>query len=378
MKIDEIRIFPCKLERKRAFVTSRGAQTFVDVIFTKIFAGKNYGWGASLPRGHLKNPLTHQGETLDSSLSFIQRVSDKLIGLEIEEYPSFLRKMKESSLKHPNSFCGIDEAIYDLISRYKKIPGWRLFSEKPRRKAWRYAGFINADEIEVKKIAKKQSLLGFDPIRIKCGYLSLEEDVERVKEVAKFARVWVDANEAWSREDTLNLVEKISFKEPLIIEQPLPSEDIDGMREIKGGASSNVFLLADEAVWSSDGIKKLAFLDGITIKLVKSGSISELEQLAKRAKEYGVRCYLGGTTSTNFSAWVNRNLEASLPNLGLFEIESIAYGFSAGKFRGALEGKFFRKRKYSSYGRPPLEVGLGIDLDEKKLKRISLERIVVG
>lgn len=102
----------------------------------------------------------------------------------------------------------------------------------------------------------------------------------------------VDANEAFSFEETKRLLPELKKLGVQLIEQPLPKTEWEGMAELK--AISEIPFFADEScVTENDLVRCAASFDGINIKLAKCGGISPALNMIATARKLGLKIMLG-------------------------------------------------------------------------------------
>ncbi|HOP06790.1 MAG TPA: enolase C-terminal domain-like protein [candidate division Zixibacteria bacterium] len=129
-------------------------------------------------------------------------------------------------------------------------------------------------------------------VKIKMGH---EEDVLLLDalEQVKGKEIRVDANGGWScakAEEMLYHLGRIGVR---IIEQPTKIEFVDEWQHLKG-KDSEVLLLADEGLNTINDYERIkSGIDGINIKLEKSGGILEGMRLANRARQDNKKVMLG-------------------------------------------------------------------------------------
>jgi L-Ala-D/L-Glu epimerase len=118
-------------------------------------------------------------------------------------------------------------------------------------------------------------------------------DVERVRAVRAVTNVpvTVDANEAWTADEALELLPALAALGVECVEQPLPAGDPGGPR-LKARSPLPIYLdedcrtLADVAACAERG-------HGINIKLAKSGGIREALRMVHAARALGLGVMIG-------------------------------------------------------------------------------------
>ena len=124
--------------------------------------------------------------------------------------------------------------------------------------------------------------------------LGTAEDIEIIQELRKNtdAVFRVDANAAWGVEQTIENSKTLSKLGVEFIEQPLPANDIEGMKEVF--KHSVLPVIADESCVVEEDVKKCQGLfHGINIKLMKCGGISPGLRMIRNARELNMKVMIG-------------------------------------------------------------------------------------
>jgi L-alanine-DL-glutamate epimerase-like enolase superfamily enzyme len=119
-------------------------------------------------------------------------------------------------------------------------------------------------------------------IKIKMGFEDDEKLLGMLKDIS--GRVFrVDANGGWTPDKAERMVYQLDRLGVEFIEQPTGVEHISEWRYIKGRAGIGLFI--DEGLRTIDDYNRYSdYVDGINIKLAKSGGVIEALRLARRAR----------------------------------------------------------------------------------------------
>ena len=107
----------------------------------------------------------------------------------------------------------------------------------------------------------------------------------------------VDANGGWDLTAARVMIPWLAERGVVLVEQPLAptgdaAADTAGYAELHGLASMP--LVADESCWDLADLLRLApHVDGINIKLLKTGGLTEALLMARTARRLGLRLMLG-------------------------------------------------------------------------------------
>ena len=138
--------------------------------------------------------------------------------------------------------CALDLALHDRIAKKKNLPLYRLLGlPKPSPLATAFTISISSPE-EMAQIATENAQ--YPVIKLKLGS---DDDIARVAAVRAArpdARIYVDANAAWSPEEAVRQVNALAPYNLEMIEQPVAKDDIEGLGYVQ--AHTEVPIVADE------------------------------------------------------------------------------------------------------------------------------------
>ena len=129
-------------------------------------------------------------------------------------------------------------------------------------------------------------------IKIKMGN---EEDIMILDalEDTNGKEIRVDVNGAWSCAKAEEMIFHLANKGVKVIEQPTDAQYIAEWPHLKGKIE-DVELIADEGVNNLDDYNEVSeYIDGVNIKMEKSGGILEAIKIADKAREDGKKVMLG-------------------------------------------------------------------------------------
>jgi L-alanine-DL-glutamate epimerase-like enolase superfamily enzyme len=129
-------------------------------------------------------------------------------------------------------------------------------------------------------------------LKIKLGGENDREIVEKLKEIQD-KTIRVDANGGWSLAQAEEMIFYLARLGVTLIEQPTDLDKISEWPNLKG-KHENVQLFADEGLDTLKDYRKIAkFVDGINIKMEKSGGILEAIKIARAAHKDKKKVMLG-------------------------------------------------------------------------------------
>lgn len=193
--------------------------------------------------------------------------------------------------------CALDLALHDRIGRATRQPLFALLGlPRPAPKPTSFTIAIDTPEEMARQAA---AIPKYPIIKIKLGS---EDDITRLEAIRRArpdARLRVDANAGWTREQAfanVRLLEKFNLE---MIEQPLAKEDIEGLGLVQ--ARTSIPVVADESLLTLEDVDRLAKagVKGINLKLMKVGGLAPAVRVLRRAHLLGLRVMLGCMIETS-------------------------------------------------------------------------------
>ncbi len=324
------------------------------------------GWGQSVPIH------TWSYETLESVTTTLRGyLAPALIGknpADIEGAHAIMNKTIAPSFSTgmPIAKAGIDLALHDIIGKLagKSLP--ELWGRKPLDKV------VLSWTVNVKTLGEAEALVadgrkfGYKHFNIKVAP-DPKFDVELARIVRRLAPdsfLWADANGGYDLPTALAVIPQLRDAGVNVLEQPLPPNRLTGLAALKKQGA--LPLLLDEgvvSVFDLEEFHKLGMLDGVAMKPARTAGLFD----ARRQVEYLERnrlMFLGsGLTDPDVS------LAASLVLYGAYHLKYPA-ALNGLQF---LAGSWLRKPFALEDGalRVPTTPGLGVEVDEEKVRKAS-------
>jgi len=274
---------PITLDLKKTFRIAHGAS---DQRFNVlVFLDDGVGEAAAVP---------YYGETQEGIIKYFKTTPD--LGDDPFDMDSILARRPPGSRAARSA---IDEALHDLWGKKLGQPLYRLFGLNPGKLP--LTSFtIGMDEPAV--MAEQARGSGFPILKIKLGSDRDEEIVAAISK-ATTAKLRVDANAGWSREQALNIIPRLAEYDLEFIEQPLAVEDVEGyfwLKEKLRARKVNLPIFADETAKTSKDVAKLAgAVDGVVVKLMKAEGIREALRTIHTARAHDMQVMLSCMVETS-------------------------------------------------------------------------------
>jgi len=191
--------------------------------------------------------------------------------------------------------AAVDVAFHDLAGKKLGVPLHRMLGLSPKKTP--LTSFtIGIDSLDVVR-KKTREAAEYPVLKVKLGAGNDIEIVRTIREETD-ALIRVDANAGWTLDEALRIVPQLAELGVELVEQPLPAGDFHCLRSLRSQVDLPIF--ADESVITSTDVPRLAgCIDGVNIKLMKTGGIREAVRLIHTARAYGMMVMLGCMIETS-------------------------------------------------------------------------------
>ena len=276
------------LPMRHTFTIAHGSSDATDTFIVEFQDGEHHGYGES-------QAIDYYGVSATGMQEQVESVREQIEALDWDEPTALWEKMRPLLDDNTFALCALDQAAHDLWGKRLGKPVYELWGLDPAdNKPSDYT--IGIDTIEI-MIAKMQEFPGWPIYKIKLG---TDEDIAIVRALREHtdAVFRIDANTAWTAEQTIENSKALKELGVEFLEQPLPADDWDGMKRVM--AKSALPVIADEScIVESDVDRCDGFFHGVNIKLTKCGGLTPARRMITRAKELGLETMVGCMTESS-------------------------------------------------------------------------------
>ena len=210
----------------------------------------------------------------------------------------------------PPARCAIDLALLDWHGQRLGHPLWRLWGLDPAEGVATSVTLGLASEAAVlDRLDRWWTQLPATRVKLKLGSPDgLDHDRRLLEAVAQaitersqrqgvVIELQVDANGGWSLDQARRMLEPLASHQVVLLEQPL-APDRDPTRDTACFAALHpdcpMPLVADESCWDLEDLLRLApVVDGVNLKLLKTGGLSQALLMAQVAQRKGLDLMVG-------------------------------------------------------------------------------------
>lgn len=285
----QISIETFTVNKRFPLTISRGTTAQTTNVWVKIEQDGIEGWGEASPFS-LGN-YRQSTEILQAALAQIAPKLAAFNPLQRQQIETILATIPSAAK------AAIDIALLDWLGKRVELPLWQLWGlncnaivptsvtigiNSPEKARARVRDWLQFADVRVVKVK-----LG-NPV----GIIADQEMLLAVRAEVPNIELFVDANGGWSLTDAIAMCNWLASLGVKYVEQPLAQGEEHKLSELK--KRSPLPLFVDESCHKCQDIPKLAdCVDGINIKLMKAGGLTEVMRMVHTARAYGLQVMFG-------------------------------------------------------------------------------------
>ncbi len=282
-----LHIYTFDLPLASTFRITHEARDVQPTVIVGLEADGHIGWGETTAIAYYDQPQEKLVRTLEQHRSLIESTP-----LETpERYWAALHKAMPDC---PFELCALDLAANDLWGKQQGKPLHKLWGlDTGQAPLTNYTIGMGPVEEMVAKIEAKPWPL----YKIKLG---TEDDLGVIRALRQKTKspFRIDANTAWTAEETIALAPQLKELRVEFIEQPLKSDNWEGHAKVY--AESVLPVIADESCQREEDVARCAgSFHGINIKLTKCGGLTPARRMIGEARKKGLQVMVGCMTESS-------------------------------------------------------------------------------
>ncbi len=297
------------LNKKFPLAISRGVRTGLDNLFISVTHQGITGWGELSPgksEGAATAAIAQQAlsEFFESEF-FTAECFSADSDLSIHQIDACARQHELPAC----ALAGLDIALWDWLGKKAKLPLYQLLGiGKPSVPTSVTIG-INPPDVVKQRIPLLLHDTGIRSLKVKLGSPEgIEADQAMFMQVVESTKPYdvslrVDANGGWSPTDAIFMMKWLAQRHADYIEQPLAEGQESELRAIFKQRPLPIYI--DESCrYATDVVKWADRVDGVNLKLMKCGGITEALRIIAVARDFNLKTMIGcmGESSLSISA----------------------------------------------------------------------------
>ncbi len=292
-----IKFHKVNLKKKFPLQISRGIHSESQNVFIELIEDGITAWGESAP-----GKTEGASSAIQVEESLVKLIEEGIEGLSIYDVYQKGKELKTP----PCALAALDIALWDLKAKKANLQLNDLLGiPKPSTPTSITVG-INPPEVVKKRVELILKNKQVRALKIKLGSPNgIDYDKEIYSQVLESTKsskisIRVDANGGWDLDDAKEMIKWLSERNAEYIEQPLAEGNEDQLKFLFKGRSLPIFV--DESCRFSEDIPRLAnFVDGVNLKLMKCGGITEALRILNTARSFGLKTMIGCMSESSVS-----------------------------------------------------------------------------
>lgn len=285
------------LKKKFPLQISRGVHDKSQNLFVEILKDGITGWGESAPG------KTEGAKTAQEVQAHLKRLLDTGIdNLSIHEIYQRGKEMEIPACAQ----AGIDIALWDWNSKKARLQLKELLGLPTPKTPTSITVGINPPEVVKERVEMILTNPDVKALKVKLGSPEgIEYDKLIYSQVIESTKksniaIRVDANGGWSVDEAKLMMKWLAERKAEYIEQPLVEGDEDKLKFLFDGRPLPIFI--DESCrFSEDVANHYQYVDGVNLKLMKCGGITEALRILNVAKSHGLKTMIGCMSESSVS-----------------------------------------------------------------------------
>jgi L-Ala-D/L-Glu epimerase len=298
----QIRLHPYTVHKRFVLTISRGTSSQNQNLAVEIVADGIAGWGEAVPF-----TIGSQVQSIDRITAALQEIIPRLASYhphQRQEIDSLIANLPSAAR------AGIDLALHDWLGKSVGLPLWKLWGlDLTKIVPTSVTVGINTPEGARERIRGWLEVCDGRFLKIKLGNpAGIGADramMLAVKDEMPQSKLTVDANGGWNLADAIEMSHWLADLGVEYLEQPLARGDEERLSKLKQESPLPIFV--DESCFTSLDIPGLVVgkaspwenrVDGINIKLMKAGGLSEAIRMIHTARAHGLQVMFGCYSDT--------------------------------------------------------------------------------
>jgi o-succinylbenzoate synthase len=307
------------------------------------------------------------GETQTSCYHHAKDFAAYWIGKNPLEIPNRLAELDNIISGNYTIKSAFDLALYDISAKAANQPLYKfLGGDQKSIESDLTIGIDTPEKMAQQAIEFKNQ--GVNTIKVKLGKHPIQ-DVERMKQIRNAIgdkiKIRIDANQGWSKEDALFVLQKLAEYTIEFCEQPMHKYYDDFLPALC--AASPIPIMADESVFTHHDARKLIANKAchlINIKFSKSGGIHEATKIHDLARQHNIECMMGGMLESRLALSAKMHFVMANDNIKYYDMDTCLLGHLEDPIVGGVQFKGM----HLTIGEQP---GIGAEVDPSYLSKLE-------
>ncbi|MGB2252198.1 MAG: enolase C-terminal domain-like protein [Flavobacteriaceae bacterium] len=301
------------LKKKFPLAISRGVRGDSHNLFLSYEKEGLMGWGEAAPG---KNEKAETVEEMQEQLTaFLEQ------GIESNTIEELNQRAKQMGIA-PCAYAALDMALWDWKAKKAQLPLHQLLHlPRPSVPTSLTLGIIPADQVN-ERIRLMLQNSSAKALKVKLGSpQGIEADQQMFEQVLESTqkhqlKIRVDANGGWSTQEAIYMMKWLADRGVEYIEQPLEEGQESELQYLYPNRPLPIYI--DESCRYAEDVGKWAdHIDGVNMKLMKCGGITEALEIIKMAKKHQLKTMIGCMSESSVSIAAASALSGGIDHIDL-------------------------------------------------------------
>ena len=284
-----------ELQKLYPLMISRGLMTSSENLFVFVSDGTHTGIGEL-------SPATGSAWTAQRGQEQLEAFAES--GIADNPFDNYAN-MRKADIDPP-AMAALDVALWDLLGKQANMPLYRMLGLPKSTHPTSVTIGINPPEVTKDRVPEILRTSGAKCLKIKLGSpQGRDHDKEHFQAAADAAepfgaKLRVDANGGWTVAEAISMCAWLADRGVDYVEQPLAEGQEDGLPDLFVNRPLPIFV--DESIRFSPSVIPVADrVDGINLKLMKCGGITEAIRIVGTARAHGLQTMIGCMSETSIA-----------------------------------------------------------------------------
>ena len=301
------------LKKRFPLAISRGVRGDSYNLFLSCEKEGIIGWGEAAPG---KNENAESVEEIESQLNILMAE-----GIENKTAQQVNTIAKDRGIA-PCATAALDIAIWDWKAKSQALPLHQLLNIPLPSVPTSITIGINPPEVVKERIPLMLEGTTVKALKVKLGApQGIEADQEMFTQVVESTqnydiKIRVDANGGWSTSDAIFMMKWLADRGVDYIEQPLEQGKESELKYLYHNRPLPIYI--DESCRYAEDVAKCApYIDGVNMKLMKCGGITEALNIIQAAKRYQLKTMIGCMSESSVAIAAAASISGGIDHIDL-------------------------------------------------------------
>jgi muconate cycloisomerase len=309
----QIKFHKVLLKKRFPLAISRGVRGDSHNLFLSYQKEGLMGWGEAAPGKNEKAETVE--EMQDQLTAFLEQ------GIESNTIEELNQRAKQVRIA-PCAYAALDMALWDWKAKKTQLPLHQLLHlPRPSVPTSLTLGIIPADQVK-ERIRLMLQNSSAKALKIKLGSpQGIEADQQMFAQVIESTqesqlKIRVDANGGWSTQEAIYMMKWLADRGVEYIEQPLEEGQESELQYLYPNRPMPIYI--DESCRNAEDVGKWPdHIDGVNMKLMKCGGITEALEIIKMAKKHQLKTMIGCMSESSVSIAAAAALSGGIDHIDL-------------------------------------------------------------